>query len=97
MPGLPDHAVEFLLHQRVQAAGGLVQDQQFRLVHKRLHQAEFLLVALGELAGMPVQVQAQAFRERIDPAGRDRPADGLVMRQQCPAVTLPSRNSSPGR
>ncbi len=36
----------FLLHERVEAARGFVEDQQLGAVHQRLHKAEFLLVAL---------------------------------------------------
>ncbi|NYD44421.1 hypothetical protein BJY14_000404 [Actinomadura luteofluorescens] len=40
--GLGHHLQEHLLHQGVQAGGGLVQDQQFGVVHERLDQADLL-------------------------------------------------------
>ena len=41
-------SVELLLHQRVEARGGFVQDEQFRPVHQRLDEPDLLLVAAGE-------------------------------------------------
>ncbi|MDI2020602.1 hypothetical protein PJL18_01111 [Paenarthrobacter nicotinovorans] len=45
--GLADHGMEDLLDQGVKSAGGFVQDQELRLVHERLQEAQLLLVSLG--------------------------------------------------
>jgi hypothetical protein len=68
---LPDHHQELLLHQRVQAAGRLVQDQQLRCVHERLHQADLLPVALREAADPGAQLQVEPAGQLLDAAGGD--------------------------
>jgi len=50
----PQHPVEFLLDQRVQATGRLIQQQQLRVAEQRQHDPGLLPVALGQLADRPV-------------------------------------------
>ena len=42
--------LELVLHQRVKPRSGLVEHQQFRPVHEREDQADFLPAALGQFA-----------------------------------------------
>ncbi|MEA3219506.1 MAG: hypothetical protein OZX49_00596 [Immundisolibacter sp.] len=64
-----DQVPELAPRQRIDAGGGLVQDQQVRVVDQRAAQAELLLHAAGQLAGRPVQKWEQpgGARERLDP------------------------------
>ena len=56
---LAQEVLELVLHQRVEAAGGLVEDQQLGLVHERLDQADLLTVPLGQLLDGPVQLSSK--------------------------------------
>ena len=66
---LADQRVELLLHQRVQAAGRLVEHQQVRVAHPGQHDRELLPVAAGQLARGPVQVEAEPQRELLGALG----------------------------
>src|SRR5947208_16348467 len=65
--GLAHHVEEGLLQQRVQPAGRLVEDEQFRLVHERLYHADLLPVALGQAADLRGQVEVEPPGQRGDP------------------------------
>jgi hypothetical protein len=65
---------ELLLQERVEPAGRLVQHQQLRLVHERLHDADLLPVALRQALDLPVEVEAEVVGEAGDPAGGDAAA-----------------------
>jgi hypothetical protein len=72
---LGQQRVEALLHQRVQPGDGLVEDEQLRIVHEGLDEAQLLPVAGRQLADGPVQVGAEALGQRvaapaIDPAAQ---------------------------
>ena len=54
---------ELALDQGIQAAGGLIQDQQVRVMHKGLHQSQLLPVALGQRPHRAGQVKAKPFGE----------------------------------
>jgi hypothetical protein len=69
-PGLPHHRDELLLQERVQSAGRLVQDEQLRLVHERLHDADLLPVPLGQGLDLPDRGPAPAGR-RARRCGRE--------------------------
>ena len=58
---LRHHAVELVLVERVQAIGWLVQNQQARAMHERLHDANLALIAAGILAELAGGVQAHAL------------------------------------
>ena len=58
---LGDELVELLLHERVEPAGGLVEDQQLRPVEERLDQADFLPVAAREVADRSVEIGGEAL------------------------------------
>ena len=78
LPGvarLVDERVELVLHQRVEARGGLVEDEQLRPVHERLDEAELALVA-GREVGRPCASgrSRAARRARHDVASRRRRA-----------------------
>ena len=60
---LGDHAIEFLLVERVQSAGGFVQDEQAWLMHKGLHQPQLLFVAVGIFAKAFAGIEAQALHQ----------------------------------
>src|SRR6266511_447276 len=66
-PGLAYQLLELLLHERVQAAGRLVEDEQLRVVHERLYQADLLLVPLGQGADLPGGVQLEPLGQLGDP------------------------------
>lgn len=70
-----DHREEFALHEWVQTAGGLFQDEQLRSVHECLDQPELLAVTLGQRVHLAAQVHAESLGERLDRPGRDCPAD----------------------
>src|SRR4029077_3399018 len=65
-PRLVDHAVELLLVQRVEAAGGLVEDQHTRLVHEGLDEHDLALVAGRVLAKLATRVQVEAIDQRFE-------------------------------
>ena len=54
--------------ERVDARGGLIEDEQVRIVDQRAAQAELLLHAAGELAGRPAfeRVEARRLEQFID-------------------------------
>ena len=63
LPGtlrLADHLQELPLHQRIEAAGGLVEDEQLGPVHERLDQPDLLLVALRQGAHGSRQVDPES-------------------------------------
>ena len=57
---------ELVLHQRIEAGGGLVEDQQFRPVHEGQHDADLLPVAFGERAHGAVQDDVEPFDEVVE-------------------------------
>ena len=65
---LGDDLVELLLHERVQAARRLVEDEQLRRVEERLDEADLLAVAAREVAERPVEVGVEALGELGRPA-----------------------------
>ncbi|HVL97704.1 MAG TPA: hypothetical protein VM324_00210 [Egibacteraceae bacterium] len=67
--GLDDQVEEPPLEQWVEPACRLVEDEQLRTVHERLHDADLLLVALRQPADGPVEVEVEALSEGSDPVG----------------------------
>ena len=66
LPGdLAEERVEAALHQRIEPRDRLVQDQQLRLVHERLHQPELLPVSRRELADPPAELGVEAVCQRL--------------------------------
>ncbi len=61
-----DHGVELLLVERIEAAGGLVENQQLRAVHERDDQRQFLLVAATVLAESLRKVELQPVAELLN-------------------------------
>jgi hypothetical protein len=82
---LVDQGEERLLDERVQALGGFIEDEQVGLVHERLDQAELLLVAVGELADPPVEVDREPIGEAGDPPRVDASAEGTERLEVLPA------------
>ena len=66
--GLGDELVERLLHERVEAARRLVEDEQVGIVHERLDEPDLLPVSAGELLDPAVEVEVEPFREGVAPA-----------------------------
>ena len=62
---LGDERDGLLLHQRVQAARRLVEDQQLGLVEGGLHEADLLAVATRQLAQRAVEVRLEALGQRV--------------------------------
>ncbi len=60
---LGHHVVEFLLVERVQSAGGFVQDEQARFMHEGLHQPQLLFVAVRIFAEAFTGIPAQALHQ----------------------------------
>lgn len=89
-PGLAHQFQELPLHQRVQAAGGFIQDQQFRVMHEGLHQSELLPVPFGQGPHGPGQIQAQPLSELVNTGCGNRGADLREVLQQGPAPHPPA-------
>jgi len=70
---------ELLLHQRIEAAGRLVEDEQLRRVEEGADQADLLAVTTRELAERAVEVGAEAARQLL---GAAKPVDASQLRQQ---------------
>ncbi len=58
---LPDNLQELFLNQRVEAAGGLVEDQKRRLVEHGLYQPDLLLVAPAEAPHRALEIRVYAI------------------------------------
>src|SRR5665647_893176 len=71
---LLDERPELPLHERVETQGRFVEDEQVRLVHEGLHQADLLLVAVREVGELPAQVEVEPVGEGPDAAGFDAAA-----------------------
>ncbi len=63
LAGLVQQAVELVLDERVEAGGGLVEDQQFRPVHERLDEADLTPVPGAEVGHLALEVAVQALGE----------------------------------
>ena len=89
LPGglrVAEHAVELLLHERVEPAGRLVEHEQLGLVHERLDESELLLVALRQAARPLGEVEAEPVGELLRRAASHRSRDlGVVGEQVTPA------------
>ena len=75
--GLVDEVVELVLHERVEARGGLIEDEQLGPVHERLDEAELALVAGGEVGHLALQVAVQPLGELVD-VGQSTPPRRLA-------------------
>ena len=62
--GLADQGIERLLHERVEAGGRLIEDQQLRPMLERDDEADLLLVALRVLLELARRVDLEALDER---------------------------------
>ena len=60
---LPEQIREHVLHQRVETAGGFVEDQQSRLMREGQYQTQLLPHAAGHLAHAKIHFQAKTFRQ----------------------------------
>ena len=56
---------EQALHQGVQAAGGLIEEQHLGFSHEGAHQAHLLLGALGHLPDLGFGIQLEPFDELV--------------------------------
>src|SRR5665647_3528883 len=65
LSGLLDQVMELVLHQRVEADGGLIKDEQLRPVHERLDEAEFALVAGREVGDLLPRIEVEALAEHV--------------------------------
>ena len=59
---LADELEELALHERVEAGGGLVEEEQLGLVQEPLHDAHLLAVAVGEVLDAAIQLQLHHAR-----------------------------------
>jgi hypothetical protein len=80
--GLAHHREELPLHERIEAAGRLVEHQQIGPVHERLDESELLLVALRQRPHGPGQVESEPLGELLDGAGCNGAADLGEVAQQ---------------
>src|SRR2546423_1756446 len=69
-----DQSVEVLLVQGIEAARGLVQDQEVRLGREGEQERELLLVPVRVLAVLAPEVQVEALRDGLDVSVRDATA-----------------------
>jgi hypothetical protein len=83
-----DEGEELLLHQRVEAAGRLVEDQQLGLVEGGEDQADLLAIAAGELPERPVEVGPEASGEGIGAADSLDPSQACQQPQRLAASGL---------
>ena len=60
---LPCQTFEFVLQQRVEARGRLIEDQQFWAVHEGQNQANLLPIAARKIAHWPVSDHAEALHQ----------------------------------
>ena len=76
-PRLADQPDELVLHQGIQTAGGLVEDEQFHRPEEGEQECELAAIPGRELAGVAPQVELEALGELIAaPWGRIHPAAG---------------------
>jgi hypothetical protein len=73
LSGLPRELAELRLIQRVETAGGLVEDQNIGLVHERLDDRDLLAIALRELPDRAVENALEARHERVASGDIDVP------------------------
>ena len=59
------HRVESLLHQRIEAAGRLVQDQELGRMHHGDDEPQFALIARRQVAHAFGRIQVKAFRQFV--------------------------------
>src|SRR5438552_2586441 len=71
---LPDHRVELLLVQRVEAAGRLVQNENSWPVHEGLDEHDLALVARRVLAELAARVEVEAIDELLEVCMVDTPS-----------------------
>lgn len=60
---LPDHLAELLLHQRVQARGRLIEQQQLYVRRERGDECHLLPVALGVGTSFPMGIEVEALQQ----------------------------------
>ncbi len=62
---LGDHGQELVLHQRIEPAGRLVEDQEVGPWRERQEQGDLSSVARREVAGGPIEIDLQALGDRV--------------------------------
>jgi hypothetical protein len=98
---LPDDLTEHLLHQRVQARGRLVQQQQLHIRGRRGDQRHLLPVTLGVRAPLLAGVQVEALQQlgaapRVQPAAQPaEQVDHLATGQARPQRDVPGDVGQP--
>ena len=60
---LPENVKKFFLHQRIQTAGRLIQNQKLRIMLQGADNADLLPVAEGKLLHFPPRIQLQPLAE----------------------------------
>jgi hypothetical protein len=70
---------EFTLHQRIEAAGGLVEHQQRLPAHECGHDPDLLAVASREAPNAHPGVELEALRERRPCPARESPEPAEVL------------------
>ena len=66
---LADEVEEITLHERVEAGGGLIEEEQLGAMQQALHDADFLLVAVGEVADAAVHLKLHDVGQLFDTLG----------------------------
>ncbi len=64
-----DQVEELALHQRIEAGGRLIQEEQFGAVQQALHDADLFLVAIRQVADAAVQLQFHDFGQLVQALG----------------------------
>jgi hypothetical protein len=84
LPRLTDQLEELPLHQRIESAGGLVEDQQVGVAHERLDDPDLLAVAVRERPDPTFEVQLQALGQEHDSPPLDAPTEAAEVAQVLP-------------
>ena len=95
---LGDDLVELLLHERIQAARRLVEDEQLGRMEERLDEADLLAVAAREVPDRTIEVRARSAR-RARPSGQGprMPRSAAKNVTSSRPVRRGSHANSPGR
>jgi hypothetical protein len=80
--GLAHRLAERDLHQRIQSAGRLVEDQQIGTAGERADQLDLLAIALRQRAHLLVGVELEALDERVAVGGVRAPAQLREVRER---------------
>jgi hypothetical protein len=91
----PDEVEELASKQRIEPAGGLVENQQLKSVREGLHDADLLPVALRQPSDRTIEVEVEALGQGHDHVATASTAQARQMMQQLPCRLPPVRSVEP--